>query len=300
MRVLAWTALAATLVLIGTNKSQGNDTMRLGGTGDAELQSLDFDDLEDTQEIAYRGGGGGGGRGWSGSRGWSGGSVGGVRGWSGSRGWGWGGVRVGVGFRGWNSVGWNRVGWNNWGWNRFGWNSWGWNQFAWNRPVVRYWGPWPSATYSPSFYVDPSFYYVQPFNSFGVNPFPCADDWQSMPNATTLGSNGYVQAPLFPKTQYRTFQTQQFSPARGDGTFIYDGGPRVTIPLPSPRKGPTPNIIEVKQGTVPVDGGFISLPGKTSKNAYPAYGETAPISAASTPEKTTPVRIAYFPAFGER
>ena len=48
--------LASTLVLLGANQAHAQATIRLGGTGDATVQTLDSDVQADTEEVAWRGG----------------------------------------------------------------------------------------------------------------------------------------------------------------------------------------------------------------------------------------------------
>src|SRR4051812_34651912 len=66
MHRFALAGVAAALVLIGSGKSRADDTdtLRLGGTGDAKVQSLVYDGDADTEEVYLRRWGGGWGGGW--------------------------------------------------------------------------------------------------------------------------------------------------------------------------------------------------------------------------------------------
>lgn len=55
MRRIGWTALAAALLLTWAGKAQAQDTIRLGGTGDAKVQSLVYDGQANT-ELTHWGG----------------------------------------------------------------------------------------------------------------------------------------------------------------------------------------------------------------------------------------------------
>jgi hypothetical protein len=57
MQRFNWAALAIALILAGTSVSQAQDTIRLGGTEDATVQSLVFDGQADTEQVYWRGGG---------------------------------------------------------------------------------------------------------------------------------------------------------------------------------------------------------------------------------------------------
>jgi hypothetical protein len=59
-------------------------------------------------------------------------------------------------------------------------------------------------------------------------------------------------------------------PAPG-GTYPYDGGPRVPVPMPQMQPAPTNG--PGTPATVPSDGRVVSLPAKPAKLTYPAYGE---------------------------
>jgi hypothetical protein len=66
MQRIGWTALAAALVMVGSSKLQAQDTLRLGGTGDAKVQTLEFDGQADTDQVYWRGGYRGWGRPYAG------------------------------------------------------------------------------------------------------------------------------------------------------------------------------------------------------------------------------------------
>jgi hypothetical protein len=59
-------------------------------------------------------------------------------------------------------------------------------------------------------------------------------------------------------------------PVQEDATYPYDGGPIRQVPTP----GPDPDSTSApKQPSVPLEGRAVSIPGKSAKYAYAAYGE---------------------------
>src|SRR5438105_588486 len=57
MNRLACTALTAALAWSMTGSAKAQDTIRLGGTGDAQVQDLLFDGQADIEQVYYRAGG---------------------------------------------------------------------------------------------------------------------------------------------------------------------------------------------------------------------------------------------------
>ncbi len=66
----------------------------------------------------------------------------------------------------------------------------------------------------------------------------------------------------------------QQAPVNTKGTFPYDGGPQIEVPMPRPDPAAKP----LPPPTPPEDGKIVSLPAK-EKHAYPAYGDK-PIRSA--------------------
>jgi hypothetical protein len=290
MQRIGWTASAAVLVLVGASVSHGQETVLLGGTGDATVHNLLFDGQAETEPVFYRGWGGVRWGGWG--RGWG--------GWGG-RGWGWGGW----GWRGWGWGGWGRVGF---------WRPWvarPWIARPW---VVRPWGFW-GAGFGPSFGSAPYFYSSSPgvydcsASAYGYPDYDAysVDNSVVTSNAVVLGSSSYVRPPIFPTPPKSPTTNARVSapvaPKKHDGTYFYDGGPAHPTPLPGQDSGPG---IE-KRPTVPLDGRLVSIPSQPARYAYPAYGETAP---APAPPRPTPLKIASnptaqttpisYPAYGDR
>jgi hypothetical protein len=85
-----------------------------------------------------------------------------------------------------------------------------------------------------------------------------------MPMAT-LGT------PMYGAPQPRYNELNPPQAPRQNGTYPYDGGPKV--PAPNSREATPPT--GAPERTVPLEGRTVSLPKTTAKWAYPAYGETA-------------------------
>jgi len=76
------------------------------------------------------------------------------------------------------------------------------------------------------------------------------------------------------------------SAAPGDGTYDYDGGPRIPVPMPMQKVDPAPTKT---QPTVPLDGRPVSLPIQAKpKYSFPAYGEQPRYPVEK--DETIPVR----------
>jgi hypothetical protein len=61
------------------------------------------------------------------------------------------------------------------------------------------------------------------------------------------------------------------SPASGDGTYPYDGGPANPVPLPKPAPAPTK---KPSKSVNAIDGRMVSYPAfQRSRYSYPAYGD---------------------------
>ena len=175
-------------------------------------------------------------------------------GWGGWRG-GWGGARWGWGGWGWGGPRW---GWGGprWGWTaaRWGWGGPGWG-WAWN------WGrPWVGVTVAGPRFVSAPVIVSQPV----VVTDPCAPISLNVPSASLSIPRRPADARL------ETIPAPRRSrPAQPDGTFQYDGGP--TSPVPMPQAGPEPSRTSPR--TIVPEGRVVSLPAKTPKYSYAAYGE---------------------------
>jgi hypothetical protein len=265
MQRLGWTALAAALVLAGTGKSQAQDTIRLGGTGDATVQSLVFDGQADTEQVYWRGG---------------------VRGgvyWRG------GGYRPYAGF-----------------YRPYVYRPFAYRPYYAFRPYFAY-RPYAYSYYTPGYYYAPSYYgsYDYPPPAYGYYVNPISANIPAMPNAVVLGSSSYSQGPIFQTQAPPQGRTLLPPPRNDDGTFQYDGGPNVPMPVPAD-DGTTPTFRQ-KRPTVPLDGKLVSIPARDAKYSYPAYGEaptssnvvqTAPARVVSSAPAST-ARVSY-PAYGDR
>ncbi len=131
--------------------------------------------------------------------------------------------------------------------------------------------PYYAGYYRPYYY--PSYYYQPNYYSNYYN-YPCAGDV-----APVMPSVASYQAPLAP-----VYSSAR--PANDDGTFHYDGNPRILVPMPSSKTTPAP-------GVLPVDGRLVSLPSETTGGVLPVGLPTAQ-RATSLPAP----RVVY-PAYGE-
>jgi len=267
MFVRRWTAslLAVAGVIVWTSASQAADVFRLAMPSNTDtptmtLGSAASDDAETIDVRGFRGGFCGGYRG---------GFCGGYR----------GGIGCGV-FRGGGRI------LNGCGRAVFG-----------CRPAIGY-----GYCAAPIYSYYSSGYSCYPYYSGGYSCYPSYSYYPiatdlSLPSATfSLRINPLVprivaqplsgtqvplnQAPLGDPVPYPT--PGLMPPA--DGTYDYDGGPRLPVPMPKVEPAPTRS-----QPPVPLDGRPVSLPRRTQpKYNFPAYGEQPRYPAEK--EDTLPVR----------
>jgi hypothetical protein len=261
---LLFTGAAALAMLALASRAQAQDTHRLAlpastDAGTFDLKATDADLEADTINVGRGGGrgGGGGGRGVA------------VRG-GGFRGGFYGGRAVayrgggyrGVGYRGlgygYRGVGYRGYGYRGYGYRGYGYRGYGYRGYGYGGyypwwGLGSYWWPGYGYGYYPyysNYY--PSTYYVYP--SDYDYPTGLSTVIPSMPPA---GTSLYTTPP--PAAQ----------PPAGTGTFEYDGGPRLPVPLPLP-KG------EEKLTRLPNHPMLVSdlaVSAKSGKWNYPAYGE---------------------------
>lgn len=144
-----------------------------------------------------------------------------------------------------------------------------------------YGGHYSSYCYPSSYYYDPYYYN----GSYGAMTY--GSSYYSAP------PNGYSSGPVMPPAP------------EGDGTYRYDGGPRINLPYPSTQPA-LPSVPQPKK-TIPVEGRVVSLTSNSPAPAYPAYGED-PVPKAAQPQPaplpattrvvSLPARITY-PAYGD-
>jgi hypothetical protein len=151
-------------------------------------------------------------------------------------------VFVSIGLGGW---GW---GWGGWGW---GWGGWGWGGWGWGWPWWWNSGSWGDSssfvTYAPTYTTTPVIYRV------------ISGPGSTMPYDD--GANNYTPS--------------------SDGTYQYDGGPRVPVPMPHPDTAPKGDK------SVEPDGTNVARIAARPKYMYPAYGEGAmDVAKAKTPAST--------------
>jgi hypothetical protein len=266
MQRFGWTALAVALMLAGTGKSQAQDTIRLGGTGDAAVQSLEFDGQADTEQVYWRGGG------------YRGGYRGGFY-----RGGFYGGYRGGYygGYRG--------------GFYR----PYIYRPYFAYRPFYRPFGyGYGYGYYSPSYSYAPSYDYGSPAYSYYVNP--CATDAPNIPNATVLGSSSYAQGPVF---QTPSKSSPEYG--NGTYPYDGGPGQPMPLPAadgPAPtfqQKRPTVPL-DGKQVSIPGKAAKYTYPayGETVPQPSPTPPQATPLRVVSNPAAQT-VRVSY-PAYGDR
>jgi hypothetical protein len=264
-------------VLAWTVPSRAGDIVRLNGVGDAPAQNL-VDDGQGTDTIRtwHRGFGGFGGyRGFGGFGGYRG------FGFGGYRGFGWGGY--GLGYRGFGYGGFYRpfygygfgrgfglgyglgglglglgYGLGGLGYGRFGYGGLGYGLGGLGYGGFGYGG------FYPGFGI-----------GYGGMFGPCSGTTANVYNLSipmaTLGTpmNGAAQPPYIDPNPPQV-------PSQ-NGTYPYDGGPKVPVPNSKEATPPT----SAPQRTVPLEGRTVSLPKAAAKWAYPAYGETARRTSSS-------------------
>lgn len=129
--------------------------------------------------------------------------------------------------------------------------------------------------YYSSFYARPYSYWPYSYYNFGYGPYyyygypsyyyfidPCIGEDRLMPEATRLG------------TSLDDVVTERLAPpaktAPAPGTYRYDGGPRVVVPMPSGESAPT---TAPPSPALPRDFRLVSIPAAKTTPAYAAYGE---------------------------
>jgi hypothetical protein len=254
------TAFAAAFLLLAAQSAKAQDTIRLGGTGDAKVQNLLDDGQSDIEQVYYRGG----------YRGWGGG----YRGWGGNRGWGYGG----------------------WGYRGWGYAGWGYRPWLAYRPFYRpYW--YASSYYAPSYY--PSYYYGQPAYSYYNNPC-AGDNAEMPPATVLGSTSSYAQRPVIEKMPYPVTSSRESSDGtfHYDGGPAYQTPlPVQNRPAPAgPQKRPTVPL-DGKLVSIPgPTGASFSYPayGETPSTPAPAATPAIPVRIATT---TAPIS---YPAYGAR
>jgi hypothetical protein len=112
--------------------------------------------------------------------------------------------------------------------------------------------------YAPPVYYTPSVYYVPAYS------YPISLTLSVMRNA--------LLGPDQPAMPYATSPEETIpapQPAPKGGTYQYDGGPANPVPMPKPEPAPTRKA----SPTLPSDARLVSIPAKTPKYSYAAYGE---------------------------
>ena len=153
---------------------------------------------------------------------------------------------------------------------------------AYNWPYYsRFYAPYAYGGYYSPYYYSPfySSYYPSYYSNYC---YPIAGESVALP-ALTLEAGSYYQAS--PSQQYAPPLP---SPSNANGTFQYDGGPYVPIPMPS--TSPNTNPATTPKGIIPLEGRLVSVPRQTIS------GPSSPTTSGSA-NKSVP-RVAY-PAYGE-
>jgi hypothetical protein len=245
-KIGAWAAAGLLSLVLAAPLAYGQDTVRLGGSGDAKATTLAYDGQVDT--VLTRG------------------------------------VRSGHGFHhpfhshffghshfighshffGHNHF----IGRGFYGRGFYGGN------FGWYRPW--YYASWyyPSyyypTYYYPSYYPCYSSYYTSTYAYYPVS----ADVASAVPART------YRPIYVSPERETLPPPINGSQPPTGNGTYPYDGGPAVPVPLPG-KSDPLPMKQQPAPKIVPGDGRLVYLPATPAASttggssfAYPAYGET--------------------------
>ncbi|MBI3409403.1 MAG: hypothetical protein HY040_13765 [Planctomycetes bacterium] len=267
-------ALAASILLLASDKVvQADDVIRLGGVIDAKTQNLGFDGDVNTELVGrygyYRGG-------------YRGGYYGGYRG----------------GYNGAYRYGYAR------GYYRPYYHGY---YRPYYRPYIYgglyarpyYYGYYGGGYYGGAYYGGGGYGY--PIYSYPGYPYaayfaPCAGELTALPQVTALGSSANLQPSPYQSPGVRPMQPSD----EGDGTFLYDGGPRTITPMPGADPAPTK---QPQKQSVPREGRFVSFPASPGSGVtYPAYGETLKQQPAPPPSQASgaPTRLVSYPAYGEQ
>jgi hypothetical protein len=136
--------------------------------------------------------------------------------------------------------------------------------YSYYYPTYSYYTP----AYYPAHYYRPSYYSHRPAHYHRIAG-------ETVPAETAQGN-----------TAFQTPFTLQYTPTpNGDGSFPYDGDPRIVVPMPN-RGAPTP-------GGLPADGKLVSLPSEVGGGVFP-------VGLPSLQRTTSPAapRVTY-PAYGD-
>jgi hypothetical protein len=130
--------------------------------------------------------------------------------------------------------------------------------------------------YSPYYY---SSYYTEPSVYYYSSPIYCPIGLETTPSYGTpsYSAPNYNAPRVMPPADALNYQPDAQTLPRQPGTFPYDGGPRLPVPMPRiENPGDVPPTRLSPTPTVPLDGRPVSLlaPQTTPvKYTYPAYGE---------------------------
>jgi hypothetical protein len=245
----------------GAARASEDDLVPLNGGKDTPAVVLGKDVSADT--VLTRRGGGGGGRGHVGRGGFRGSVRVGYRGSYARRGYsygvgrGWDGYRGGYGYRRY---------YRPWYYGGY---------YGYPRYYSSYYG-------YPSYYYSNGYYYSAPYCSpvVGVGSVytaPAVVPSATMPYAPGAGDYGAPTLPV--PTPGRT----RLGPVPPDGTYDYDGGPNLPVPLP--RAEPAPALVPPGGNPAPVLRPVSAPAPSTSTFRYAAYGEQ-PQATSPPPGRT--------------
>jgi hypothetical protein len=244
--LFAWAGAARADDLVRLNGGKDTPTITLGGNVDADT-------------VLTRRGGGGGGRG--GHVAFRGGSRGGFRG---------GFAHRGFAHRGFAHRGFSRGWYGGRGWYGRGWYGRGWygGYYPWYANYNGGWYGYPyyNGYYGNGYYGQPYCYSLTPtvssYYNYSVVP------QQLMPYS---GSSGGTVVPTLPAPL--PGRSVSGVPVPADGSYDYDGGPIVPVPLP--KVGPAPAVVPPTGGPAPAATvRQVSTPApQAPRFAYPAYGD---------------------------
>jgi hypothetical protein len=158
-------------------------------------------------------------------------------------------------------------GWGGYGYRGYGWGGYGWGGYY--RPYYSgyyssYYYPRYSYSYRPYYYSN-YYYYPRTYSYY----YPISITTYTNTPVLYGGCSGSYLSPTpsqVVEPMRKADELPMPMPGAGERTYPYDGGLKVPVPMPGAdtMKG---------QPVDPAQGKVVSLPGRTTKYAYPAYGE---------------------------
>jgi len=271
MQRLLWSSLAAMAAVgftAGMARAQDADTIRLGGTGDAKVQSLVYDGDADTENVLW-------GRRWGGYGGF---------------------YRGGFGYRPFVYRSFYRPFYRPFAYRPFFRPFYARRFVGYGYPYASYYG------YGYGGYGGGYGYYG------GLDGCSYASNEIVAPQPAVIGSNAYAQSPAYqePAPANNAYYNQP-EPPSSNGTYQYDGGPNRALPMPVP-DAPAPMFqpkrpalpLDGKLVSIPSKSNYgYAAYGEPARLPVGAPVQQEPATRFVSTTSTPAVRVAY-PAYGDR